>query len=126
MPSLPLKHATNLARSLNSRLVLVHAYPDLADVEGYSDYDLLAAKRKEKGKEVLEAMRSAVEEPTLVEDAVLLQGPEAQAILKAAEDHKAQLIVMGTRGLGSFKGWLVGSVSQKVAHLAECPVLLVR
>jgi nucleotide-binding universal stress UspA family protein len=49
-----------------------------------------------------------------------------QAILDAARDADATLIVMGTRGLTQWKGLLIGSVANKVVHHAECPVLLVR
>ena len=57
--------------------------------------------------------------------AELLEGPEAEAILKAAEDLHADLILMGTRGFGAVKGLLIGSVSRKVIHYASCPVMVV-
>jgi nucleotide-binding universal stress UspA family protein len=47
----------------------------------------------------------------------------ARALLHAAEG--AWLLVVGSRGLGGFKGLLLGSVSQQVAHHARCPVLIV-
>ena len=46
-----------------------------------------------------------------------------RALLKAAEG--AWLLVVGSRGFGGFKGLLLGSVSQQVAHHAPCPVLIV-
>jgi nucleotide-binding universal stress UspA family protein len=47
----------------------------------------------------------------------------ARTLLRAAEG--AWLLVVGSRGLGGFKGLLLGSVSQQVAHHAPCPVLIV-
>jgi nucleotide-binding universal stress UspA family protein len=47
----------------------------------------------------------------------------ARALLSAAEG--AWLLVVGARGFGGFKGLLLGSVSQQVAHHAPCPVLIV-
>ena len=38
----------------------------------------------------------------------------------------ASLVVVGSRGLGFFRGMLLGSVSQAVLHRAECPVVVVR
>ncbi len=47
----------------------------------------------------------------------------ARALLAAAEG--AWLVVVGSRGLGGFKGLLVGSVSQQVIHHSRSPVLVV-
>ena len=47
----------------------------------------------------------------------------ARAVLEVAEG--AWLVVLGSRGLGGFKGLLLGSVSQQVVHHAPCPVLIV-
>ncbi len=53
-------------------------------------------------------------------------GDVAEAILAVAEDKGVDLIVMGSRGLGAFKNLLVGSVSQKVSHLAKCTCITVK
>jgi nucleotide-binding universal stress UspA family protein len=48
------------------------------------------------------------------------------AIVEFAEKEKADLIVMGTRGLGGFRKLLLGSVSTGVVSHAPCSVLIVR
>lgn len=53
-------------------------------------------------------------------------GHHAEAILRFAEEHHTDLIVMGSRGLGGFQSLLLGSVSESVAHHSRCPVLIVR
>jgi nucleotide-binding universal stress UspA family protein len=53
-------------------------------------------------------------------------GDPATAILDVAEREGADLIVMGTRGLGTAERWLIGSVSDKVLHHAHCSVLVAR
>ena len=53
-------------------------------------------------------------------------GPVARTITGHAKRQKADLIVMGCRGLGETEGMLLGSVSHKVVSLADCPVMTVR
>jgi nucleotide-binding universal stress UspA family protein len=55
-----------------------------------------------------------------------IKGNVVESILKAAEDEHADLIVIGSRGLGGFKRLLLGSTSDAVSHHAHCPVLIVR
>lgn len=53
-------------------------------------------------------------------------GDPAAEIIEIAGKERADLIVIGSRGLGTIKGVLMGSVSQKVAQHASCPVLIVK
>lgn len=53
-------------------------------------------------------------------------GPAAKEILEHADKVKADMIVMGSRGLGDLKGLLVGSTSHKVQNLAKCTVATVK
>ena len=49
-----------------------------------------------------------------------------KAILKVADAEKSDLIIMGSRGLGLFKGALIGSVSQKVVEESKIPVMVIK
>lgn len=53
-------------------------------------------------------------------------GDPADEIVQMARTAPFDLIVMGTRGLSTFKQILLGGVSHRVANTAPCPVLLVR
>ncbi|XP_070191844.1 universal stress protein YxiE-like isoform X4 [Littorina saxatilis] len=56
---------------------------------------------------------------------VKLEGKEPwQEICKAADSLGANLIVLGTRGVGTIKRTLLGSCSDSVMHHAHCPVLV--
>jgi len=59
-------------------------------------------------------------------DIRIVGGRAADSILAAAEHEKADMIVMGSRGMGDLKGLFVGSVSHKVSHLAPCTCVTVK
>ena len=54
---------------------------------------------------------------------ILRLGHPAETVVDQAKG--ADLVVVGSRGLGGFRGLLLGSVSQQVAHHAPCPVVIV-
>lgn len=54
---------------------------------------------------------------------ILREGQPAEVICLEAKD--ADLVVVGSRGLGGFRGLVIGSVSQQVVHHAPCPVVVV-
>ena len=121
-----LDYGRGLAEAFGARLMLVHAYPQTSDLLGYNDFERLVSRRQAAGQEIIAAARKRLGAIEISVQENLLEGPEAEAILKAADTHGTDLIVIGTRGLGSIEGLLFGSVSRKVSHLAPCPVLLIR
>lgn len=54
------------------------------------------------------------------------EGDPAEVILDAAKEHEIDLIVLGSRGLGTLSGLLIGSVSSKVNNLSECCCITVK
>ncbi|MDF2959782.1 MAG: universal stress protein UspA [Paenibacillus sp.] len=60
-------------------------------------------------------------------NATLLDGgPPAKVILEYADEHQFDLIVAGSRGLGTFKELLLGSVSYEIVQHAKMPVMVVK
>ena len=54
------------------------------------------------------------------------EGPIARTIVNKSQSFKADLIVIGSRGMGDIGGMLRGGVSHRVETLAKCPVLVVK
>ncbi len=56
-------------------------------------------------------------------ETVVREGAPVAMLLEEAQD--ADLLVVGSRGLGGFRGLLLGSVGQQCAHHSPCPVVIV-
>jgi nucleotide-binding universal stress UspA family protein len=119
-----LPYAKSLAEGPGRALVVVHAkellvgrsagYPVLADE------DELEAKIRGQVKEAREEGFDATFK--------LVTGAPphtAQMIADAAKEVGADMIIVGTRGHGPIAGLLLGSVTQRLLHVAPCPVLAV-
>ncbi|MBP2328762.1 nucleotide-binding universal stress UspA family protein [Kibdelosporangium banguiense] len=86
----------------------------------------LAQALAEEGRRWLrEASQVAQEEEPQIEVSRILERADPPTVL-LAESQTAQLMVLGSRGLGGFTGLMVGSVAVKLAQRASCPVVVVR
>lgn len=74
-----------------------------------------------------EAIKKAEKaKPNLKVTTKLSEGRPSDRIIEAAEEGNFDIIVMGSRGLGGIKEFFLGSVSDRVADGAACPVLIVK
>jgi len=92
-------------------------------------FESLEKSVREAAKAVIESALlklKTVEEKTLKISSEIIQGPPRQVIVDEAESWGADLIVMGSRGLGAWNRLLLGSVSSAVVHHAKCSVEIVR
>lgn len=79
------------------------------------------------GETVLEDAKERAEEAGARDVKVAtLDGDEAEAVIDHAAETGADLIVVGSRGLGRLKGLVLGSVSRKIATHAKMSVLIAR
>jgi nucleotide-binding universal stress UspA family protein len=104
----------------------VRAYDSpLAWIDVGSEYaDSMVKHAAERASTELDAALSDTRAPagvTVVRSAQ--QGPAAEVLVESSRD--ADLLVVGRRGRGGFVGLLLGSVSQRCAERAHCPVVIV-
>ncbi|WP_329241516.1 universal stress protein [Streptomyces sp. NBC_01478] len=110
-----------LRRGLPLRLVHVwDRHPRPAEEESESAVQRHVARSALR--QAQDRVRAVCPDVRLVNE--LVEGPAIAELLKAAED--AELLVLGSRGLSGFTGFLVGSVAQGVVARATRPVVLVR
>ncbi len=99
---------------------------------GYPAYEIrieeVAERLRQEAQEVLDEQVRRVDEVggTVQETHVRVGERRSDEIVKVAEEVRAGLIVMGSRGLGGVRRTLMGSVSDAVVRHAHCPVLIVR
>jgi nucleotide-binding universal stress UspA family protein len=119
-----LSTALELAADSDAKLMVVHAderfggraggVPALADEDEVQDrLEALVQELVESGVDAsLRIMRGTNREP-------------ADLVADVARDTHADVIVVGTRGHGRIAGMILGSVAQRLLHVAPCPVLAV-
>lgn len=113
-------HVIETADHVTSRL-LASGRADLARLA----HDVLRARR-ETAQGLLEQVQTRLRATGFSADAMLAEGQAASQIIRAAQQQRADLVVLGSRGMTGVKRFLVGSVSRKVARHAPCSVLVVR
>ena len=120
--------AVDLASHYNATIYLLHVFKLTIIPEGLGEYvvsdrvqlrglgnKIIAAAEDEARGHGIEHIKTAVAE-----------GDPAERIIDYAKDHDVDIIVIGSRGLGTFKGLLLGSVSNKVTHRADRTCVIVR
>ena len=122
--------AVDLARKLDGELVLFQV---LVETPLYAEgllnmpavQQVYDAQRK-WSEEALEARAGDLRQRGIKASWWLQAGVPFEAIVKVAEEERADLIVIGTHGRSGLNRVLLGSVAERVIRLAPCPVLTVR
>jgi nucleotide-binding universal stress UspA family protein len=120
-------HAAALARHFHAELTLVHVQAllnyRLASIE--SGFPLMPEELYPEAANQARSMLDSFLSDKLADikvRRVFLEGDPAERIVTFAHSDKTSLIVMPTHGYGLFRRFLLGSVTAKVLHDAECPV----
>jgi nucleotide-binding universal stress UspA family protein len=132
-----LNYALDLAEKYSAEIVLLSvAQPFVATEPMYVTQPMMPPESTivyVKGietaheKMLAEALEKAKEiRPSIKISKLLVDGRPADRIVEIAKEEKFDLIVMGSRGLGGIKEFFLGSVSDRVADQAPCPVLIVK
>ena len=126
------KQAIELAKMNDAKLDIVSAYEPVpqsrlreegAEVPGDVAY---AVGPREDVNTTLEAAAAPGLQEGIEVNTHPREGDPADAILDVAEEVKADLIVVGNKGMTGARRFLLGSVPNKISHHAPCGVYIVR
>ena len=116
-------HATELAKIGGSELIVVSAYKQPDDVP--PPFGMPEAQHTaEIGKAILQDVEKRYGGDAKLRT-VLREGNPVDAIIDVADEENADVIVVGNRGMGGAKRFVLGSVPNAVSHHAPCHVLIV-
>jgi nucleotide-binding universal stress UspA family protein len=121
-----LEQAIDLARGEGARLTLITVAARPRWIGGpYAMPYPPDEQLEQEAERIVERAEALVPEDIPV-STVVRRGPAAEAILKRVRDGEHDLVVMGSRGRGSARSLLLGSVSRAVLDHSPVPVLIVR
>jgi nucleotide-binding universal stress UspA family protein len=126
------RQAVDLAKLAGAQLSIVSAYEPLSKRQVEAEkLDAPADVQYELGPRedvnlVLDSAAAAARKEGIEVQTHPVEGDPADAILNVAEETKADLIVVGNKGMTGARRFLLGSVPNNVSHHAPCSVIIVR
>jgi nucleotide-binding universal stress UspA family protein len=96
------------------------------DIGRFISAENLQQLHHERGMACLESARERIANQGVTCNRHVVVGDAAETIVRFARQQQCEMIAIGTRGLGSLPGLLLGSVTTRVLHLADIPVLALK
>jgi nucleotide-binding universal stress UspA family protein len=121
-----IKHAAALKEQPHLLLLNVQWNVASGNVKLFINQQTIDDYYREQGLAALQPARAALDAAALPYQYHISIGTPAEAIAQYASEQGVDQIVMGRQGQGGLQSMLLGSVVNKVLHLADCPVSLVK
>ncbi len=123
--------AIDIAEKYGAQVTFLHVCPNFSFMNEFSihaaiDYTQLKEEFTVQGEKILADALAKFPDTQVIINKKLVWGYPSEEIIQEANDGGYDLIVTGSRGLSAIKGYLMGSVSNRVTKHAPCPVLVVR
>jgi nucleotide-binding universal stress UspA family protein len=123
-----IQFAVDLAKSVGASVDVMYAFQPVASLRKRASMMLeeYRSAMEEDASEIVTEVAERLKNEGLTVTASVVEGPAAEAILRAADELLPDVIVMGSRGEGGFANVLLGGVAEQVVHHAKVPVLVVK
>jgi nucleotide-binding universal stress UspA family protein len=121
-----LETASQLARQLGAALKIVYVVPPIEPAFELAQFQSFQMAHEEYGVGLLASCEKRSELPAGRVSTALLRGRVAETLSDLADREQADLVVVGSRGLGAIGRTLLGSVSDRLAHICKRPVMIAR
>lgn len=118
--------AIEFVKLLDGQIVFVYCHKKYPKIVGYPYRDKIISSINDEAKKVISPFVERLERENIPYIERIMEEPAGTMIPTVATNEKCELIIMGSRGLSNLQGLIVGSVTQRVLHLAECPVLVIK
>jgi len=116
--------ASYLAKKTDADLLILHVFEELGNI-GYS----ISKEIERDDRKMLQRYQARAKKALAHTNVGVIESrgsDAAEEILKTAKNEDIDTIVVGSRGIGKTKEFLLGSISYKVSHYANRPVIIVR
>jgi len=120
-----LQHIRSLAKLTGASLLLMHV-ADGWVARNYEQLNLAESDEMKTDRAYLEGVAQTLRDDGFEVSHVLAMGEPSDEIIKFAHKHKVDLIAMSTHGHRFISDLLYGSTADKVRHLVDVPVLLLK
>lgn len=124
-----IQYAVSLAKATGATLVAMYAFTpplSLRSQRGAAMMEEFRTSLEAEAKDIIAEVAERLTKEGLHVTTLAVEGSPAEAILRAAEDEKPDVIVMGSRGGGSWPGLTLGSVAEKVVRYSPVTVTVVK
>jgi nucleotide-binding universal stress UspA family protein len=127
-----LQYAIDIAKKWNAELMILTVTPEinttfyLGDIVAWDIDEMEEPLRKIHEELLMKTEEKLKEYSKLKFKTIIKRGKPSLMILQSAKEENADLIVVGSRGIGGIKEYLLGSTSKHVINHCKIPVLIIK